>query len=280
MTWPECNLKCAKYAAFLLVTTLSVFSARASAQQQVAEPGLKDKLLKTRVPEFELHNQTLLDGLWKLARGPVPFAFGFEKVLKSRLSDPDLPDPPLTLRLQDKSMREILDALCQADPRYTWSMDGDMVDFYPRATINDPSYLLNRKLERFELKNATDVQNGLLAIVRQLPPPIEQIAQAQVGGDDPYPPEPWTVTLENLTVRHVVNRLAAHGGPYGIWIFGGSMDFRAFGFFNTHPSPWLLKSGNRSRFAPLSRVFHRLSVRCLLTARYSGGKVADSNRLV
>ncbi len=144
--------------------------------------------------------------------------------------------------MKDKSLREILNALCEADPRYMWSKDEATVNFYPRAIVNDPSYLLNRRFQRFELENASDTQDGLLAIARQLSPPaVEQIAEAQIGGDDPYPPEPWTVILENVTVRQVVNHLAARGGPRGIWIFGGSKDFRAFGFFNTRPSPWLEK---------------------------------------
>lgn len=245
MTQTESNLKRAFLFLVLLLTAL--WADGVGAQQAGSQAGQEAKFLETKVPEFEIHNQTLVDGLWKLARGPAPFGFGFEKVLKGRLSDPDIPNPSLSLQLKDKSVREILDALCQADSRYTWSMDGTTVDLFPRAVINDPSYLLNRKLERFELTNATDVQNGLLAIVRRLPPPVEQIAQAQAGGDDPYPPEPWTVTFENLTVREVVNRLAAHGGQCAVWIFGGARDFQAFGFFNTLlcsprlPPPWAPK---------------------------------------
>jgi hypothetical protein len=213
--------------------------ACAPSRQAAVENG--EKFLENKLSAFELRNETILDGLWKLARGPVPFSFGFEKPLKEKISDPEPPDLPLVLQLQNKSIREILDTLCQADARYTWSFHAGTVDVFPRAVVGDDSYLLNRKLSRFELKNATNVQNGLLAIVRQLPPPLEQIAQAQAGGDDPYPPEPWSITLEDVTVRQVVNKLAAHGGPYGIWIFGGAKDFRAFGFFNTHPSPWLSK---------------------------------------
>jgi hypothetical protein len=225
----------------LFALTLFGFGAARPMQQPVAERAPKVEPLEARVPAFELRNETLLDGLWKLARGPVPFGFGFERVLKQKLSGPDVPDPQLTLHIQNQSIRGILDALCKADPRYTWSVDGAMVDVFPRDVVGDSTYLLNRHLSGFDLKNATDVQNGLLAIVRQLPPPVEQIAQAQAGGDDPYPPRPWNITLENVTVRQVINRLAEHGGPYGIWIFGGSKEFRAFGFFNTHPSPWLSK---------------------------------------
>jgi hypothetical protein len=222
---------------FLFLLAASAYGLSRAAVQDLP----KENRLDSRVPQFELNKESLLDGLWKLARGSVPFGFGFEKLLKSKLSDPDTPDPSLTLHLQNKSMREILDALCEADPRYTWSADDGIVDVFPRATVGDDSYLLNRRLPRFELKNATDIQNGLLAIARQLPPPVEQIAEAQLGGGDPYPPEPWSIALEDVTVREVINRIASHGGPYGIWIFGGAKDFRAFSFFNTHPSPWLSK---------------------------------------
>jgi hypothetical protein len=239
MRQPRTNLK--NSALLLLVALLFAAPATMVGQQPKAQSPPENKL-DSKVPEFELHNQTVIDGLWQLARGPAPFAFGFENALKNNLADPDILDVHFSLNLKNKTTREVLDALCQADPRFTWSMDGTTVNFFPRAVINDPAYLLNRKLARFELKNATDVQDGLLAIVHQLPPPIEQVANAQLGGADPYPPEPWTVIFENVTVREVINRLAAHGGPYGIWIFGGAKDFRSFGFFNTHPSPWLSKS--------------------------------------
>lgn len=252
MTWNRYHLKC--IAAILFTVPFALSPVHMSAQQSETAIGPKSKLMETRVGKFQLENETLLDGLWKLARGPVPFGFGFEKVLKTRLSDQDLPEPFLNIQLKDKSFREIFDALCKADPRYTWSDEGNFVNFFPRAITNDPTYLLNRRLPKFELKNATDVQNGLLAIHVQLPPPDEQIAQAQVGGDDPYPPEPWTVTLQNVTVRQVVNRLALHGGPYGIWIFGGARDFRSFGFFNTHPSPWLQKIIDSRPKSPQSRI--------------------------
>ena len=223
-------MKCA-----LLIFVAAVMQASAvPARQAGPVPTRESAFLEANLSEFEVHKQTLLEALLKLARGPAPFGFGFEKILKEKLSDPEIPDPALSLELQNKSVREILDALCQADQRYTWSVDGTTVDVYPRAVTSDKSYLLNRELPKLELKNATDVQDGLLAISRQLPPPKEQIAIAQAGGADPYPPDPWTVTFENVTVRKVVNRLTEHGGRCGYWIFGGARDFRAFGFFNTY----------------------------------------------
>src|SRR5262249_5827854 len=178
------------------------------------------------------------------ARIPVPFGFGFEGVLKSTSAAPDVQEPRFSLQLRNKSGREVLNALCEADPRYTWSIDGPTVNVFPKHVLGDSSYLLNRRLDRFELRKATDVDDGLLAISRQLPLPTEQVAHVQTSGDDPYPPKPWTVIYHHLTVREVVNRLAEHGGPCAAWTFGGSKDFRYFAFFNnrrcsTQPPAWV-----------------------------------------
>jgi hypothetical protein len=230
---------------FILLTALWPVSEGAGAQQEAKPSAQGEKFLDTNVPEFDVHDLSLLNALWKLAGGPAPFGFGFEKVLKNRLSDPNIPDPHFSLRMRGKSAREILDALCRADSRYTWSSDGTAVDIFPKNVVSDPSYLLNRKLETLELHNVTDVQGGLLAITRELPPPFEQVAIAQIGGADPYPAQPWTITFHNLTVRKAINRLAAHGGSCGTWIFGGAKDFRSFGFFNTYrcpnPRPTMMK---------------------------------------
>jgi hypothetical protein len=221
-------------SSILSFLVLMPTAGHSGAQEQTNRPAQDGKVLETSVPEFEVRDQTLLEALWKLARGSSPFGFGFEEVLKNKLLDPDIPDPRFSLRLQGKSVREILDALCLSDPRYIWSIDGATIDVFPKDVVDDRSNFLNRQLERLELSNARDVNNGLFAISRQLPPPFEQIAVAQAGGADPYPPEPWTITFHNLTVRQVINRLAAHGGPCGTWIFGGANEFRSFGFFNTY----------------------------------------------
>jgi hypothetical protein len=235
-----------KYIVVVFIVLFMPHRPSRGERQSTRQDETADKFLNAKVAEFHMHGQTLVDGLWELDRGAVAFAFGFEGVLKRKLTDPDVQDVRFDLDVKNKTVREIFDALCQADPRFTWSVDEATVNIYPRAIVNNHSYLLNRKLESFELKNATDVDDGLLAIAHQLPPPVEQVAHAQVGGDDPYPPVPWTVTYHNLTVRQVVNRLTLHGGPCGIWIFGGSADFRAFGFFNTcpggkEPPPWIKK---------------------------------------
>lgn len=225
----------ARYAGLLLVVFLAVIPTAAAPKQQPGpRPQPRAEFLNVKVVQFRLRDQTILDALWQLARGPAPFGFGFERPLQQKSTSPPFPLRHFSLRLTRETVRQLLDALCRADPRFTWSVDGTMVNVYPRAIVGDPTYLLNRRLSALALRNVTRVEEGLFAIPQQLPPPFEQVAVAQVGGADPYPRKPWTVTFRNLTVRQAVNRLAQHGGRCAVWIFGGATDFRAFGFFNTN----------------------------------------------
>jgi hypothetical protein len=193
--------------------------------------GPKPSKLSTTVPDFFLSSQTIFDGVSELNSESLPLVFGFEAVLKEKFDGPSIPDQFINLSLKDATVKEILDALCKADPRYTWSLDGSTVNVYPRETAQDPSYLLNRRLEKLDIKNITDIDEGLLAIAHQLPPPQEQLAHAQMGGDAAYPSEPWSTTFEKLTVRQAVNRLSGHMGGHSAWLFYGSREFRAFSFF-------------------------------------------------
>jgi hypothetical protein len=176
-----------------------------------------DSILNTKVPEFNLNEETIEVGLKRLASGSAAFAMGFEHELKSKQMDPPILGPRLTLHLRTTTVREALDSMCRADSTYTWSTDDTLINVYPIKTVNDASYLLNRRLMRLDLKELTDIQQGLLAIVNQLPPPKEQVAVAQIGGDDSYPPEPWTASYEELTVRQAINRLVRHMGKRGSW---------------------------------------------------------------
>jgi hypothetical protein len=95
--------------------------------------------------------------------------------------------------------------------------------------MGDGLYLMNRRIPQLELKNATDAGETVFAVVAQLPPPFEQIAYAQAGGDTSYT-APWNATFREITVRQAFNLLARHLGTRGGWVFNGSNDFRTVGF--------------------------------------------------
>ena len=195
-------------------------------------PATVESILNSEISVFNLNNESIEVGLKRLASTSAAFAMGFEHELKSKQADPPIKDPRLTLHLTVTTVRDALDAMCHADGRYTWSTDDAFINVYPIKTQNDASYLMNRRLEKLNLKELTDIQQGLLAIVNQLPPQKEQVAIAQIGigVDDAYPPKPWTTSYENLTVRQAINRLVRHMGERSSWAFTGSTEFRAFAF--------------------------------------------------
>jgi hypothetical protein len=90
--------------------------------------------LEAQVDHFYLGNGTILDGIYKLSEERLLINFGFEKILKNKLADAELTYPRITAVLDNKSVREILDALGRADTHYNWSVDGGTINVYPRTT--------------------------------------------------------------------------------------------------------------------------------------------------
>jgi hypothetical protein len=184
------------------------------------------------VAQFDLANGTLRDGVGKLAREQTG-NFAMEEVLKEKFADPPVPTPRFSIHLTSVSVRKVLDALCQHDFRYVWSSDGYSINIYPRSTIDDSTYLLNRNVPRISLQNTLDPDQALFALDQQLPPPREQLGYAQAGGDNTYG-SPWSASFENITVRQFVNRITGNLGPSTIWVFQGSKQERLFSFSRIH----------------------------------------------
>lgn len=233
------------FAAWLVLW--AVGTAGGACYAQYAAKTSIQPVTEARIPHFRLSGQTLEEGVLELAHGPAPFAFGFENILRDKVKDRTLPQRRLTLQLNGMTVAQILNSLCRADSRYTWSRDGSTINVYPRATVRDPSYLMNRRLKVFRVAGITHIDQGLLAIARELPPPIEQIAHVEIGGSVEYPAQPWTATFRNVTVRQVLNRLADHIGPRSSWVLYGSRQFREFGFYQgpapKGPPSWVTRMG-------------------------------------
>lgn len=212
------------------------FRASAIRKLQVAAPATSP--LDVGTPDFTLDDKSILTGIQMLNSESLKIGFGFEEILGRKVSDPAVPAVKITVRLLNPSTREVLNALCAADPRYTWSLDGLTVNVFPSSTMTDSKYLLDRELSSFRVNRITEIDQGLLAVAQQLPGPMEQIAHSQVGGDASYPNEPWSATFEHLTVRQAINRLVEHMGSSSFWFFGGSDEFRYFAFYKGafHPS--------------------------------------------
>jgi hypothetical protein len=127
------------------------------------------------------------------------------------------------------TVRQIIDSLCNYDSRYIWSWDTGTINIYPKSTIGDNTYLLNRSLERIVVNGIPDPGEGLTFLDKQLPPPREQLGYAGTGGDASYG-APWTTEFDHLTVRQFINRLTEHVGSRTSWVFYGSKRERLFTF--------------------------------------------------
>lgn len=186
--------------------------------------------LQTRVVHFEVSDAILRDGLSKLSLANVEgLHLGFEEIIRDRIQDdPSAASPHFSLRLEGRTVREILDALCKSDPRYTWSEDEDSINVYPRASKDDSSYLFNLKIDRIAVSDIPDPDQGLTPLSILFPE--QQVGYFGAGlGDNRYA-KPWTSSFERLTVRQFINRIAEHMGPQTSWVWQGGRNERMFTF--------------------------------------------------
>jgi hypothetical protein len=192
------------------------------------EPSDPRSPLDQKVQKFKVDDGALIDGVSELSRNPdVKLHIGVEEIIRKRVMDPKDRSVHFSLRLENQTVRDLLDTLCQADARYTWSMDGGTINIYPRASIGDPSYLLNIWLDSITVTNIPDPDQALMLLAKQVS--NQQIGYGGAGGNNAYT-EPWTTSFERLTVRQFTNRIAEHIGPRTSWVWSGGEGERMFTF--------------------------------------------------
>ena len=212
-----------------LLPLLLLLSFVFSAQSVKADAGeTVSASLNQVVPEFALQDGALIDGVAELSSNPkLSIHVGLEEIIRPKIMDPRDRSIRFSVHLVNRTVRQILDTLCQYDARYTWSTDGSSLNVYPRATVDDPSYLFNQQLDRVYVENIPDPDQALAQVHLKLP--TQQIGYMQTGGDNSYP-VPWTATFEHLSVRQFANRIAEHMGPNTAWVWQGGQNERMFTF--------------------------------------------------
>lgn len=186
--------------------------------------------LDIRVQRFDVVDAILRDALSELSLKNIDgLHLGFEEIIRDKIqSDPRALNPHFSLHLENKTVREIIDALCRSDARYTWSEDAASINIYPRVTADDPSYLLNLWIDRIVVNDIPDPDQGLTPLSRRFPE--QQVGYFGPGlGDNTYS-EPLTATFEHQTARQFVNRIAEHMGPRTSWVWQGGKEERMFTF--------------------------------------------------
>jgi len=227
-----------------IILSITIFTALLAAPQTgVGSGGQRTSgddspaVLDQRIAHFHVSNASLLDGLAELSRFPnLSLHLGIEEALREKFDSRQDRSVPFSVDLADVTVRQLLDALCDADKRYAWSTDGSTVNVYPKARVADTTDLLNFRIDEIQLKGIPNPDEALTPLSKMFP--NEQVGYMQAGMGDYSYASPWTVTLDNLTVRQLANRLAEHMGPNTAWDWQGGKDGRVFTFikggFNTH----------------------------------------------
>lgn len=217
----------------MLVCAMLAVAASVSGQVpragQAAEASAKPPL-DARVKRLDVADGILRDGLSELSLKNVSgLHLGFEEIIRDKIQDdPRAQSSHFSLHLQGKTVREVLDELCNADIRYAWSEDGATINVYPQATANDPSYLLDLRIDKIIVRDIPDPNQALTPLWKRFP--AQQVGYAGPGLARNTYAEPWTAVFERLTVRQFINRIAEHMGPQTSWVWQGGRNERMFTF--------------------------------------------------
>jgi hypothetical protein len=175
---------------------------------------------------LSLDNETVFDGLAKL-NAITKLGFSVERELTSR----EAPALAATLRfnssIDNVTVREALDWLCKLDPRYSWSADGSMINFYPASIEHDPNYPLNRSVAPFVLHQEQSATAAVGAATSHADPP-QQIAVFQFGPDQFG--APTDLSFRSMTLRQALNQIAEAQGQSHGWQFTGTKEFHCIAF--------------------------------------------------
>jgi hypothetical protein len=187
--------------------------------------------LTRRIPHFELTNKTLVQGIAELTHLQADLHLGLEELPRAKITDPRDTSVRFSVILENKTVQEILDALCKRDERYTWSVDQRTINIYPVLMSHDEEYFLNLRIESISLNDIPDPDQALTPLSRLMP--MKQIGYMGLGGDNSYPTK-WSAAFNDLTVRQFINRIAEHMGNRGFWVYQGSQQERFFTFLKGH----------------------------------------------
>jgi hypothetical protein len=164
--------------------------------------------LDTRVEKFDTSGRTLIESV-------VDLVFEYHLPTAIEYASRDASTRKLNLRFHAESVRSILEKLIQQDSAYRVSFAGEIVDIFSASVREDPSSLLNRVVQKFDVTHADthEADAELLCI-------LGRAAGSQVCGGSlalgQWPQIKITLHLQNAKVHEILNAIAAQNGE-AIW---------------------------------------------------------------
>jgi hypothetical protein len=179
--------------------------------------------LSLPVDSFSVNEADMEEALRLLRRKDYSrILIGFEKVSgKPNTKE----DNSITLELKDTHIADVLNALCQADPRYTYQViQGVLINVFPKGSMEDSHNLLNRPVGRFSVHGdypAQGVIKGIGDLVPELRAHLREKREEYFAKKGIVPGSPGAIGTGNMpsefhlkfeggTVRDVLNAVVLH----------------------------------------------------------------------
>jgi hypothetical protein len=184
--------------------------------------------LQQKVGPISLRDEYFAAGLAKLNLQTHGLGFAIE-FLAGKPGSPPPPDSKFNAEKGVGTVEDTLKWLCALDPRYTWKVDGRIVNIFPRDSVSDPSYLFNRRLPTLRFTDLISAADSLDKIFKPVAKPNESVITIADAGSFP---KPWSVTFENISVREALDRVAENLGAGHGWMVSGNADTRLISFYS------------------------------------------------
>jgi hypothetical protein len=198
--------------------------------------------IDAHVTEYRLSSTSLADAILRIAK-QFELPAGIEWVKQKETSQ------SLQRVWRNTTVGEIVRAVVDAYPPYSFRVEAGMVHLYRPDLLNDSHNFLNLKVPDFyevrqEAGGLADVE--LREVAQDIVSPRKLPPGAGVGGSytsGNVSEKPLTLDLRGLTIREALERLA-EASEHKMWVvtFSGGTGLTPTGFFRTetlwHPTPF------------------------------------------
>ncbi len=166
-----------------------------------------DDMLNRRLEPLAIEADSMAEILSKIS-GDYGIPIGQEAATDGQ-------SPTLSVVIQGRSLRDVLDEIVKQDPRYEWKVIDGVINVFPR-TKRDLllANILDQRVQSFTIPKATRLIQIRYAIAA-IPEVKELLQQANVtpmdyiavGGDLVKPGQDFSLNTSDSTVREILNQI-------------------------------------------------------------------------
>lgn len=190
----------------------------------------EDEMLSKKVSLFKVENKSPLEVVRKLV-ADQKILINIEAVpLESGVSEERL----ISIKQENKTIREILDFLIKEDSRYIWEKTNGSINIFPIITKENSDYFMNQKIHHFEVQNVTkwEAASTLFGVPelkrRHIYIMLVRRSGLRTPGNSKHEKR-FSISMENANVREILNKIVeTESNSY--WILSGVVDYPNLSF--------------------------------------------------